>query len=280
VIPAELQSHLIDELRAHWVSLLDKPGETPDSTLNALIAKSASDEAVLRDLVRQRLDGVPLSHLTGRQTFFGLEMLAGPEALIPRQETEIVCRGALSKLPPDAPSRVIDVCCGAGNLGLALAALRPEAVVMGADISADAVALANRNAAFLGLSSRASFQAGDLFAPLDLPAYIGQIDLIICNPPYISSARVDQMPREISAFEPRLAFDGGPFGVRILTRLVREARKFLKPEGWLAFEVGLGQGPAMRKILEASPYYRDVESLPDPVGETRALLARAAAASA
>jgi release factor glutamine methyltransferase len=276
VISEALHAKLLGELKGKLVPLADKPDETPAFTLHALIEKSGGDEAVVGELVRRRIDGVPLSHLTGRQIFMGIEMLAGPEALIPRKETEIVCRGALSRLPTQGACRVIDVCCGAGNLGLAIAMLRPEAVVTGSDLSVEAVALANRNVAFLGVSDRVSFQAGDLFAPFDTTEYTGQIDLIICNPPYISSARVDQMPREIAAFEPRLAFDGGPFGVRILTRLVREARKFLKPDSWLAFEVGLGQGPAMQKILQGSPLYQDVESLPDEGGETRALLARAA----
>ncbi len=279
MIPAALQAQLLEELLSSWTPLPDKPDETPALTIAALADRSCGDELVLQDLVRRRIAGEPLSYLTGRQTFFGIEMLAGPEALIPRKETEIVCRGAISKLPVAEACQVIDVCCGAGNLGLAIAVTLPRAVVIGSDLAPEAVALANRNATFLGLSGRASFQAGDLFAPLEAPERLGQIDLVICNPPYISSARVDQMPREISAFEPRLAFDGGPFGVRILTRLVREARKFLKPDGWLAFEVGLGQGAAMRKILEGSPLYRDIESLPDAAGETRALLARAAAAS-
>ncbi len=171
----------------------------------------------------------------------GIEMLAGPEALIPRKETEIVCKGALSKLTEAGSCQIFDVWCGAGNLGLALATLLPGVGVTGSDISEDAVALANRNAAFLGLSERGrKFQPGDLFAAFDGPLYIGKMDLIICNPPYISSARVDQLPREIAAFEPRLAFDGGPFRRSILTRLVREAHKFLGPGGWLAFEVGLG----------------------------------------
>ncbi len=264
---------LLEELRSTWSPLPDKPGETPESTLQALARKAAGDETLLRDLVGRRMEGVPLSHLTGRQTFMGIEMLAGPEALIPRQETEILCRGALAKLPP-GPCRVLDVCCGAGNLGLAIAALRPEVTIAGSDISAEAVALAKRNADFLGLSGRASFHTGDLFEPFE-----SKWDLIVCNPPYISSGRVNQMPREIADFEPRLAFDGGPFGVRILTRLVRESHPFLQPDGWLAFEVGLGQGAPMRKLLENSPHYRDTESLPDAAGETRALLARAAAAS-
>ncbi len=279
MISGELQERLVAELQKLWSPLPDKPGETPESTIQALVDRSGGDEEQLRTLVRRRMEGVPLAHLTGRQLFMGIEMLAGPEALIPRKETEIVCRGALSKLPSDVPTLVIDVCCGAGNLGLALAMHLPQAQVAGSDLSEDAVGLANRNAAFLGVTDRAWFRAGDLFAAFDSPEFLGKADLVICNPPYISSARVEQMPREIAAFEPRLAFDGGPFGVKILTRLVREAHRFLKPGGWLAFEVGLGQGPAMRKILETSPNYRDVESLADAGGETRALLARAAAAS-
>jgi release factor glutamine methyltransferase len=277
------ESELMAELLSRWAPLPDKPEETPEFTLRALAERAAGDNVLLRDLVRRRMDGEPLSYLTGKQTFMGIEMLASPEALIPRKETEIVCRGALTKLsavgPSGTPVSIIDVCCGAGNLGLALAARMASATVRGADISAEAVGLANRNATYLGLADRVRFQTGDLFAPFDSPDDLGLSDLIICNPPYISSARVDQMPREISAFEPRAAFDGGPFGVKILTRLVREARKFLKPDGWLAFEVGLGQGNSMRKILENSPAYRDVEALPDAGGETRALLARAAAAS-
>lgn len=276
MISVALHAELRANLAAGLVTLPDKPEETHDATLRALIVKADGDEERARHLVRQRLDGIPLAHLTGRQTFMGLEMLAGPEALIPRKETEIVCHGALSRLPVSGICHVMDICCGAGNLALAIAMNRPEAVVLGSDLSADAVALANRNAAFLGLTDRVAFQAGDLFG-----AFKGAepVDLIICNPPYISSSRVDHMPREIASFEPRLAFDGGPFGVRILTRLVREARKFLKPEGWLAFEVGLGQGPAMKKLLMSSPDYRDVEALPDASGSIRGLLARAAAAS-
>jgi release factor glutamine methyltransferase len=279
LISPELIESLFQQLSDHWAPLPDKPAESPDSTIQALLLKSGGDPSAFRDLVLQRIDGAPLSHLTGRQVFMGIELIAGPEALIPRQETEIVCKGALSKLPASKACRILDVCCGAGNLGLALAVNLPLSMIEGSDLSPDAVSLANRNSAFLGLTHRASFQTGDLFSPFDLPQYRGLIDLIICNPPYISSARVAQLPREIAAYEPRLAFDGGPFGVRILTRLVREAPRFLKPEGWLAFEVGLGQGPAMRKILEASLHYQDVVSLNDARGETRAFLVRAAAAN-
>jgi release factor glutamine methyltransferase len=278
VISSSLEAELFAELSKNWNPLPDKPDETCESTFHALISHAAGQEDVLRDLVDRRIEGEPLAYLIGKQTFMEIEMLAGPEALIPRKETEIVCRGALGKL--SGTVSILDVCCGSGNLGVALAARLPGATVNGSDISAEAVALANRNAKYLGLEGRVRFQTGDLFHCFECPEYLGQIDLIICNPPYISSSRVERMPREIAAFEPRAAFDGGPFGVKILTRLIREARKFLKPGGWLAFEVGLGQGNAMQKLLENSPSYCDIEVLPDASGETRALLARAATASA
>lgn len=271
---------LLARLSAAWIPLPDKPDETPETTLRALWQFTQPDEARLAELVDRRISGVPLAHLTGRQTFLGIEMLAGPEALIPRKETEIVCRGALRILQglPGHP-RVIDVCTGAGNIALALAYNHAASEVFGADISEAAVDLARRNAAFLGLSDRVHFAVGDLFAPVDMPEHIGNTDLVTCNPPYISSAKVEKMAHEISGFEPRLAFDGGPFGVKVLTRLIREAPRYLRPGGWLAFEVGLGQGKSIAKMIESSAAYCAIETLADQNGETRALLARVAPAS-
>jgi release factor glutamine methyltransferase len=271
-----MSADLLGLLRDSWQPLPDKPDETPEAALSALTAASNGDEAALRSLVEQRASGVPLAHLTGRQVFMSIAMLAGSEALIPRAETEIVCRGALGKLLERPSARVIDVCCGAGNIALALAWHAPGCTVFGADISEAAIGLARRNAAHLGLAERVHFEAGDLFAPFDA---LGPVDLITCNPPYISSAKVEKMAHEVSGFEPRLAFDGGPFGVKILTRIVREAPRHLKPDSWLAFEVGLGQGKAMEKMLRASPDFAAVEALSDQSGETRALLARTASAS-
>jgi len=268
----------LEQLEQNWVALPDKPEETPAGTLAALRRIADGDDVLLADLVARRIAGVPLAHLTGRQTFLGIEMLAGPEALIPRVETEILARGALNLVrgivKAQGSARVLDVCCGSGNIALALAWHEPECEVAGADISEAAVELARRNATMLGLEGRVAFLTSDLFASV-----IGAFELITCNPPYISSGRVDKMHREISAFEPRLAFDGGPFGIRILTRLIREAPAFLKPGGWLAFETGAGQGDPMVKMMRTSPAFVEVEPLTDQNGETRAVLGRTAPAS-
>jgi release factor glutamine methyltransferase len=274
----------------------DKPQETAQATLRALwhlaagtalsvdaaqeVALPAHDQAAgdrLDELIAQRMSGIPLAHLTGRQRFMGLELLAGKEALIPRRETELLGHAALAALQRLAAAQegvtVVDVCTGCGNLALALAHHEPKAQVFASDLSEEAVDLARRNARHLDLDARVEFRVGDLLAPFDQPRFHGAVDLLVCNPPYISSQKVPTMPGEISDFEPRLAFDGGPLGVRILQRLIREASRYLKPGGWLAFEVGYGQGPAVLRRLQLQGDFSQTRSVVDAQGEIRAILA-------
>lgn len=291
---------LLAALKENWVPQPDKPEETPEVTLLALWFAAAGDprgiarvhgappaldaagEQHLRDLVRQRISGIPLAHLTGRQSFLGLELLAGPEALIPRRETEILVTGALARLREivgvEGRALALDICTGAGNVALALAAGAPGATIVGSDLSTEAVALAGRNATRLGMDSRVSFRSGDLFAPFEEEPFLGGVDLITCNPPYISSAKVPLMSQEIAGHEPRLAFDGGPFGINILMRLMAQAPRFLKPAGWLGFEVGAGQSGGVLARLQRSAAFTDIEALEDSTGEVRAFLARHIAA--
>jgi release factor glutamine methyltransferase len=288
---------LLGEVKASWKPLPDKPEETAEGLLNALWLTAAGvptsvesakgkplpelnseSYARLRHLLDKRISGVPLAHLTERQRFFGVELIAGPGALIPRKETEIVGRAALSKLKSLVAERgqalVLDVCTGSGNLALAYAFSEPRCRVFGADLSQEAVDLAGRNLHFTGLGDRVEFRQGNLLDPFESPEFLGKVDLLSCNPPYISSRKVPTMVREISEFEPELAFDGGPFGVSILTKLIRNAPRFLKPDSWLCFEVGLGQGPALARQLQNSEAFSQVETHPDQAGEIRAMSAR------
>jgi len=292
---------LVDRIAASWQGLEDKPEETPEGTVRALWCLAAGDRRCieraagaelaplsnaewirLHELVEERIAGVPLAHLTRRQQFMGIEMLSGPEALIPRKETEVLGRAALRKLDELIVERgsamVIDLCTGAGNLALALAHHASHCRVFGSDLAPEAVALAQRNARHLGLEDRVEFREGDLFAPFETSEFIGQVDIVVCNPPYISSAKVEAMPDEISAHEPRLAFDGGPFGINFMLRLVRDAHRFLRPDSWLCFEVGLGQGEAMGAKCAAVGHYRSVEYVRNSDGEIRTVLARTHAA--
>ncbi|MBN1875887.1 MAG: peptide chain release factor N(5)-glutamine methyltransferase [Anaerolineae bacterium] len=288
---------LLSVIRVGRTYLADKPEETPESALRALWFLAAGDRRAverclagdlphlslasmdcLRTLVHTHTQGVPLAHLTGRQCFMDIEMLAGPEALIPRKETEILGYAALDTLraivTQKGHAQVIDLCTGCGNLALALAHYEPHCHVCAADLSPEAVDLAQRNATHLALQDRVTFQTGDLFAPFDGERFVGQVDMVVCNPPYISSQRVGEMAAEVSHYEPSLAFDGGPFGVSILVRLITEAPHYLRTGGWLCFEVGLGQGELIRRRLERNGAYCDIRTYSDADGNLRALLAR------
>ena len=277
------------------VLLPDKPGETPDNTVRALWHAAAGNptsaslatrlplqpldsaaQARLHALVERRIDGTPLAHLTQRETFCGMEFLAGPEALVPRRETELLARAAI-ELVGDRDATVVDICTGCGNLALAIAGHAPNARVFGADLSETAVVLARANAKHLGVADRVEFRSGDLLAPFETDEFLGRLDLLTCNPPYISSGKVAAMAAEISAHEPRLAFDGGPLGVTILMRLLQDAPRFVRTGGWLACEVGLGQGAAIVRRLQAAGAWREVQGLVDDTGAIRAVLAQRAA---
>lgn len=292
---------LYDSMRDHLAGSLqtlpDKPRENPDNVLRALwFAAAGQPRSVvtaddgelppldgdigrrrLQQLIERRLAGEPLAHLTGRAHFMGLELLSGPDALIPRVETEQLAQACIELLRDDAarhPARVVDVCTGSGNLAYAIAHHAPDAEVHGADISAEALALAERNRAHLGLA-RVELRRGDLLAPFG-SEFDGALDLVVCAPPYIHSAKVGTMAAEISSHEPRLAFDGGPLGVTILLRLLEESPRLLRAGGWLALEVGLGQGPALGRRLQRDPHYDEVRQLADARGDVRVVLARRA----
>jgi release factor glutamine methyltransferase len=303
---ADAFAHRLADMQAALPVHADKPDETPEATLRVLwhlaagcalsVVSAASlrlpalnDAAVahLDALIAQRLSGQPLAHLSQRQHFMGLDMLVGPQALIPRLETEQLGRVALSLLQGIPQPIVLDLCTGCGNLALALAHHAPQAQVMGADLCGAAIALAQRNAQHLGLSHGVDFRVGDLFEPFQALGLRGQIDLVVCNPPYISSAKVNSLQPEIHRHEPRLAFDGGPLGVNVLHRLLRDAPLFLRPGGWLALEVGRGQGESVLRRLRAktdplfpeSPVFETVMSASDAAGDIRVVMARRAVTS-
>lgn len=282
-------------MEQHLRTLPDKPEETAESTLKALWMKAVGspmsaeraltvelpdlDEEQVRlldELIEERLSGIPLGHITGRQMFMGIEFIVSSAALLPRHETEVLARGA-AKIVTEVIARrksalVVDTCCGSGNVALAIAHEVPQVNVVGVDISNQAVELARVNARAMELQDRVEFRAGDLLKPVDDLA--GTVDVLTCNPPYISSAKVQVMAEEIAEHEPELAFDGGPFGVKILGRLVKESPRIIRTGGYLVFEVGLGQGEPMVGRLEKSEHFCSIQPLLDQSENIRAIIAQ------
>lgn len=279
-LPDKREETAATTLRALWSLAAGRPVSAAAAFDTAPTQLDRAQHAVLEDLIERRLAGVPLAHLSGLQRFMGLDFKVGPQALIPRHETELLGRTALALLEDaieDESPLVLDVCTGCGNLAAAIAHHAPLARVFASDLATDAVALARLNVAALGLEGRVTLAEGDLLAAFDTPDFVGRVDLLVCNPPYISSGRLPQMAAEIIGHEPQLAFDGGPFGLRVVQRLVQEAPRFLRPGGWLAFEVGLGQAPALARRMTPALGYAQVRTVADEAGAPRVIVACTAA---
>ena len=282
------------ELRHNLSFLDDKPEENIDSTIKALWLKACGlsvsaekanhislpsltepQKTVLLQLIQKRKEGIPLAHLTGRQNFMGIELKSDARALIPRKETEILGKTALEICQNLAKNKqfinVFDVCCGVGNLGLTLASLLPNVKVYLSDLSPEAIELTNENISLLDLNHKVIAMQSDLFTSFESDKYWGQVDLIVCNPPYISTSKVSKMNSEIASYEPALAFDGGMIGIKIIQKLITESPKFLSKNGWLVFEVGLGQGPFIIQLCEKSGAWKSIMSEKDASDNIRVI---------
>lgn len=201
----------------------------------------------LRQLVQQRAKGEPLQHLLGTTEFYGREFACDARALIPRPETEQLVELVLHRLPADATARVADVGTGSGIIALTLAAERPAARIEAVDVSPAALVLAQENATRLGVAERVTFRRGDLLAGV-APA---SLDGIVANLPYIPSAEIPTLSREVQR-DPLLALDGGPDGLRLVERLLAEAAHALVSGGWIGLELALGQAPQVEAMCRAA----------------------------
>jgi release factor glutamine methyltransferase len=233
------------------------------------------ERAKFRELVQARVKGTPAAHLLGRKEFFSLEFEVGPDVLVPRQDTEWLVTECLTLAKPmDAP-RVLDVGTGSGCVAVAVAARHKTASVIAIDVSPQALAVARRNAEKHKVSERVRFLQGDLFAPL---AEEDRFDFILSNPPYVPAGDLAGLAPEVRDHDPRLALDGGPDGFTVIDRLIAGAAERLSENGWLLFEIGVGQEAEARRRLEQAGW--DVgKAITDAGGVPRVMKARRRTAS-
>ena len=215
--------------------------------------------------LERRLTREPLQHIIGTQAFRDLVVRVGPEALVPRPETETLVEWALELLPAVPSPVVVDVGTGTGCIACAIAAERPAARVVALELSAVAAGLARTNVAALGLEARVTVVESDLLAVLGgLRA-----DLIVANPPYLPSALIDTLAPEVSRFDPRLALDGGADGLDVIRRLAADAHARLAAGGALVLETAGGaQIPATVALLHAAGF-ADIRTRADLAGIER-----------
>ena len=219
-------------------------------------------EILFWELIARRRNHEPVQYITGEQEFCGLCFQVQPGVLIPRPETELLAEAVFT----DAKGkRVLDMCTGSGCIAVTVAKLGSPAFMAASDYSADALAVARRNAALL--EADVTFFQGDLFENVD-----GLYDIIVSNPPYIKSSVVDELMPEVRAYEPRLALDGTEDGLLFYRRIAAEAKDYLVPGGRLLFEIGHDQGETVPEILETEGY-TSIEVRKDYAGLDRMVFA-------
>lgn len=246
---------------------LDRAGiDAPDAEARLLFeaatglgraALVAAPEAALADADAERLDGFlarrlagePATRIAGRRGFWTLELRVAPDVLDPRPDSETIVEAALAELGARRTQRLrlLDLGTGTGALLLALLSECPEATGLGVDLSPAALAVARENAIANGLAGRADFRLGRWMEGIE-----GPFDLVVSNPPYIESAAIDGLDREVRAHDPRLALDGGPDGLDAYRAILAGLKRILAPDARAVLELGYGQAAAVSRLAAQS----------------------------
>ena len=206
-----------------------------------------------RELVRRRAEGTPVAYLVGRREFYSLSFRVGPGVLIPRPETELLVVALLDLakgLPSGTPLAIADLGTGSGILAVCAAKHLPNARVTATDISPAALEIAAANAAEHGVAQRIELVQGDLLVAVPPQQ---RFDFILSNPPYVSTAELEKLSREVKDYEPREALVAGPRGTEVIERLVPQAAERLNPGGHLLVEISPMIHDAVRALLAADP---------------------------
>ncbi len=204
-----------------------------------------AQEAALETYVARRAAREPVSHILGRKGFWKIMLSVTPQVLTPRPDTETVVERVLKAFPEGRAFTVLDLGVGSGAILLSILAERPAAKGLGVDVSEEALAVARENAANLGLEGRTVLLRGDWTRGLGDASF----DLVVSNPPYITSREIETLEPEVRDHEPRLALDGGADGLDAYRLLAPEILRVLKPGGRFAVEIGFDQSQAVEALF-------------------------------
>lgn len=227
------------------------------------------------ELCRKRAGHIPLQHLTGTACFMGYDFFVDEHVLVPRQDTECLAEEGLRLLKDRKNPRILDMCTGSGCILLSMLMEIPDAVGTGADLSEEALLVAERNKKSLNLEERALFVKSDVFSGeyflqnsgIEQPEY----DMLISNPPYIATAEIQRLMDEVRLHDPYMALDGREDGLYFYRRITGECSPWLKSGGWLLYEIGYDQGPAVKEIMEEAGFCH-VEVKKDLAGLDRVVI--------
>jgi release factor glutamine methyltransferase len=231
-------------------------------------------EAHFENLLQRRLQREPVAYITCSKEFWSLDFAVDRTVLIPRPETELLVELAIEFVKPDArtaPVKILDLGTGGGPIAVSIAKELPCAQLWAVDISADALRLAQRNAARHGVAPQITFLEGDLFAPI--ANSVMEFDLIVANPPYIRTDSIEELAPEIRNYEPAIALNGGVDGLDYYRRIVGEANRYLRDGGSILLEIGADQGAAVKRLFALASDLAEAMIYQDLAGQDRVIAA-------
>ena len=219
-----------------------------------LLAGAATSPEALAVLASRRIAGEPLEHVLGWASFCGLRIVVEPGVFVPRHRTELLVRAAAAEARAVRGRPVVlDLCCGSGAVGAAVATLLPVVELHASDVEPAAVRCARRNVARAG----GHVYEGDLFAPLPR-SLRGRVNVLVANVPYVPTSAIALLPPEARDHEPRRALDGGADGLEVLRRVAAGAPAWLAPGGILLTETSESQAALAVGALSAKPLRPEV----------------------
>ena len=251
-----LLSHVLKKERIYLYIHFDEPLE-------------AGELAAFRDMVKKRVQRIPVAYIVGAREFMGLTFAVSPAVLIPRPDTEILVEAVIERLKDKAQTKFVDIGTGSGAIVLSLLHYLPLACAAAVDISQDALTVAAENAETLLVNDRVDFYLGDVYAPLTTEKF----DAIISNPPYIPNEDIAKLEPEVRNFEPYGALAGGMDGLDFYRQLIAGGSARLKDGGFMVFEVGINQARAVVALTAAIPELGKTEILRDYAGIERVVIA-------
>ncbi len=229
----------------------------------------------LHDLIKRAGQNEPIAYLVGKTEFYSLELNVTPDCCIPRPETELLVERAIEFLRTRTGKQfVCDLCTGSGCIAIAIAKNFPDADIIATDISDAALNVAAKNVEKHQLGDRIKLLCGDLFEPLVPHLDVDKFDLIVCNPPYVSSAEFEKLDKNVKDYEPKLALLAGDDGLDTYRRIVEKVDTFLKPDAALMLEIGFTQGKAIKELLEQAGTFAEIKIEKDPNGNDRIAIAK------
>ncbi len=234
----------------------------------------ASDEFAddVQAMVERRITGEPVAYITGQWEFYGVPLEITRDSLIPRADTEVLVKAAITLFEGrNGTPRILDLCAGSGCVGVAMGVHMPGARIVMVDNSRRALSLCRRNISRNNLDIRVMCVEADVTETP--PLLLGDFDLITCNAPYIPTAELETLDSSVKDYEPIQALDGGPDGLDIIRPVIRLWKGVLRDNGVMMLEIGEGQAPAVAQLLEQAGF-TGIRALQDTAGTDRVMVAR------